>query len=81
MGVGTVNYRSDRGLAESLFTFLPVYSTMPGTEPAIFEDGIGLLDSLSQFPLFLQFFIGRLTGSPFFLSGVKGDRRKEERAS
>jgi len=78
MGVGTKNYGSGRGTAESSFTFFPVCPTMPWAELAVLEDSIGLFDPLSQFPLFLQVFIGRLPGFSSFLSGVKGDRIEEE---
>jgi hypothetical protein len=64
MGVITENNRFDRSPAESLLSFLPIHPTHPGTELTILEEGIGLLDPLSQLTLHLQFLIGR---NPFNL--------------
>jgi hypothetical protein len=77
MGVIAKNHRFDRSSTESLFTLLPIHSTLPGTELAIFEDAIGLFDSMSQLSLYLQFLIGRNPLDVLLLSSMKRNRRKE----
>jgi hypothetical protein len=77
MGVGTEDDEFHRSSAEPSFAFFSVHTTAPGTELAILEDGIGLLDSLGKCPLFLQLLISR--GPWFFLSwgGMRGNRSEE----
>jgi hypothetical protein len=78
MGVITENHRLDRSPTESLFSFLPIHPTHPWTELTILEEGIGLLDPLSQFTFPLQFFIGRNPFLLLFLRGMERESRKEE---
>ena len=51
-------HRFNQSSTESPFSLLPIHPTLSWTELTIFEDGIGLFDPLSQFPLCLQFFVG-----------------------
>ena len=81
MGLSAENHDSGRSPAEPPFSLLPIHSTLPWAELALLEDGVGLLDPLSQFTLTLQFLIGRMPLLSLFLLGVKGDRRDEQRAT
>jgi hypothetical protein len=77
MGGSAEDDELHRSPAETFFTLFPVYSATPRTELAILKRGIGLLDPLGQFALFLQLFI---SGDPrFFLFwyGMEGERRKK----
>jgi hypothetical protein len=77
MGGSAEDDELHRSPAETFFTLFPVYSATPRTELAILKHGIGLLDPLGQFALFLQLFI---SGDPrFFLFwyGMEGERRKK----
>jgi len=78
MGVIAKDHRFDGRSTESLFPFLPIHSTLPGTELAISEERISLLDSLSQLPLRLQFLIGWNPFYFFLLRWVDGDRREKK---
>jgi hypothetical protein len=80
MGVITENHRLDRSSTESFFTLLPIYTTLPWTELAIFKDRIGLLDPLSQFPFYLQSFIGWNPFLFFSLPSESGSRQEAKRA-
>jgi hypothetical protein len=77
MGVITENHRLDRSSTESFFTLLPIYTTLPWTELAIFKDRIGLLDPLSQFPFYLQSFIGWNPLVTLLFFSIERNRRKE----
>jgi len=71
MGVITEDHWLDWSSTESLFTFLPIHPTLPGTELTIFEEGVSLFNSLSQFALHLQFLVGRNPLHIPFLSGMR----------
>jgi hypothetical protein len=77
MGVITKNNWFDRSPTETLFSFLPIHSTLSGTEVTILEEGIGPLDPLSQFTLCLQFLIGWNPSNLLLLPGMKRNRGKE----
>jgi len=78
MGMGAENDGFNWRPAEPLFALLPIHSTLARTELAILEDRVGLLHSLSQFTLALQFLIGRMPSLSLFLCGIEGDRRDEK---
>ena len=78
MGMGAENHGFDWCPAKPLFALLPIHSTLAGAELAILEDRVGLLDSLSQLTLSLQFLIGRMPLLSLFLCGIEGDRRDEK---
>jgi hypothetical protein len=53
MGMKAENHRSEWSSAEPFFPFFPIHPTPPGTELTMLEDGVSLLDPLSQLTLFL----------------------------
>jgi hypothetical protein len=80
MGMGAENHGFDRSPTESLYSFLPIHTTLPWTELTIFEDRIGLFNPLKQSTFPLQFLIGRKPLTLFLGSSIKGNGRKEQRA-
>jgi hypothetical protein len=63
--------------AEALLSLLPIHSAPPGTELAVLEDRIGLLDPLGQLTFLLQFCVSWLP--PCFLrGGLSQGRRKKK---
>ena len=81
MGVSTENHGFDRSPAEPPFAPLPIYPTLTGTELALLENGVGLLDPLSKLTLSLQFLIGWMPFLSLFLLCIKGDWRQEQRTA
>jgi hypothetical protein len=77
MGVITKNNRFDWSPTKPLFSLLPIHSTLSGAELTILEEGIGLLNPLSQFTLHLQFLIGWNPSSLLPLTSTKRNRGKE----
>jgi hypothetical protein len=81
VGLGAIDHHLRRGLAESFFALQPIHATLPGTELARLENGVGLFNPPRQLTLFLQNVIG---GSPWglvFFTGVKRDGRTEKGAA
>jgi hypothetical protein len=81
MGVITKNNRFDWSPTESFFSLLPIHSTLSGAELTILEEGVGLLDPLSQFTLHLQFLISWNPLNLLLLPSMKRNRRKENRTT
>jgi hypothetical protein len=77
MGVITEDNRLHRSPTEPSFPLLPIYPTTPGTELAMFEDAIGLLDPLGQFALSLQFLVSWNPSFILLFSSMKGDGIEE----
>jgi hypothetical protein len=77
MGVSAENDEFHRSPAETSFTFFSIHTTAPGTELAILEDSISLLDSLGKFPLLLQLLISRDPWFFLFWGSMGGNRREE----
>jgi hypothetical protein len=80
MGVIAENHGFDWSPTESLFSPLPIHTALPWTELTIFEQGIGLLNSPSQFTFPFQSLIGRNPSNLLIWSSTKGRGRKEQRA-
>jgi hypothetical protein len=78
MGVITKNNRFDWSPTESLLSLSPIHPTLSGAELTILEEGIGLLNPVSQFTFHLQFLIGWNPLNLLLLSSMKRNRRKEE---
>jgi hypothetical protein len=78
MGMGTENHRSGWSSTEPRFALYPIHPALSRAEVAILENAVGLLDSLSQFALFFQFFIGWKPLLTFFLRGMKGGWGKKQ---
>jgi hypothetical protein len=78
MWMSTEDYRSDRSPAETPLAFLTVYPTLAWAELAIFENSVGLLDSLGQLARCLQCFIGGMPAFLLRLLGVEGNGRDEQ---
>jgi hypothetical protein len=72
MGGSAEDDELHRSPAEPFSTLFPVYSATPRTELAILKHGIGLLDPLGQFALFLQLFISWNPRFFFFRCGRRG---------
>jgi len=79
MGMITENHRLERSPTESLDTLVPIHAALPWAELAILEEGIGLLNPLSQFTLHLQFLIGWNPICILPLSRKTGNGREKKR--
>jgi len=80
MRVSPENYGFYRGPAKSPFALSAIYPTPAGTELAILEDRVCLLDLLGKFALLFQFLI-RWTPPFSLLCGIKGSGIEKQRAA
>jgi hypothetical protein len=76
MGMGAEGDNFDGGSTEPSLPFFPINPALPGTELAILEERVGLLNPLSKFTFFLKLLIG---WNPwfFFLRYGRGRGRGE----